>query len=86
VELHTGYWGCGAYGGNRVLMVLLQLIAARLAGVPHVCIHTAPGSEDGRDAHAAIELLEHASVDSGLSELVGWVYDKGFKWGVSDGN
>ena len=88
VELHIGYWGCGAYGGNRVLMVLLQLIAARLAGVPHVCMHTAPGSKDGRDAHAAIELLEHAPmcVDAGLSGLVGWVCDKGLKWGVSDGN
>jgi hypothetical protein len=88
VELHIGYWGCGAYGGNRVLMVLLQLLAARLAGVPHVCMHTAPGSEDGRDAHAAIELLDHAPmcVRAGLSGLVGWVCDKGFKWGVSDGN
>lgn len=27
-RIHTGYWGCGAYGGNREPMPLLQLIAA----------------------------------------------------------
>jgi hypothetical protein len=26
---HTGFWDCGAYGGNRVLMALLQLLANR---------------------------------------------------------
>ncbi len=31
--VHTGNWGTGAYGGDRVLMALLQLIAARLAGL-----------------------------------------------------
>ncbi|PKN44348.1 MAG: hypothetical protein CVU59_11855, partial [Deltaproteobacteria bacterium HGW-Deltaproteobacteria-17] len=31
--IHTGFWGCGAYGGNHVLMTALQLIAARLARV-----------------------------------------------------
>ena len=24
VVIHTGFWGCGAFGGNRVLMVALQ--------------------------------------------------------------
>ncbi len=33
VEVRTGFWGCGAFGGNRRAMTLLQLLAARLAGV-----------------------------------------------------
>jgi Poly (ADP-ribose) glycohydrolase (PARG) len=28
VVVHTGFWGCGAYGGNRVVMALLQILAA----------------------------------------------------------
>ena len=32
IELHVGYWGCGAYPGNHELMILLQLLAARMAG------------------------------------------------------
>ncbi|MGC4118781.1 MAG: hypothetical protein QM765_30315 [Myxococcales bacterium] len=31
--VHTGFWGCGAFGGDRVLMTALQVVAARLAGV-----------------------------------------------------
>jgi hypothetical protein len=88
LELHIGYWGCGAYGGCRVLMVLLQLLAARLAGIPHVLMHAAPGGDDSRDAQAAIELAAHAPLhDCGdLDELLAWACDKGFEWGESDGN
>jgi len=33
VRIHTGHWGCGAYGGNKSLMAILQIIAAEAAGV-----------------------------------------------------
>ncbi len=51
VEVVTGFWGCGAFGGNRRVMTCLQLLAARLAGVDRVCFHTA--DEAGRDDFAA---------------------------------
>ncbi len=31
--INTGFWGCGAFGGNRSLMTILQCLAADLAGV-----------------------------------------------------
>ena len=39
MSLHIGYWGCGAYGGNPVLMIAVQLLAARLAGCRLVPIY-----------------------------------------------
>lgn len=33
VVVHTGFWGCGVFGGNRSLMTILQCLAADLAGV-----------------------------------------------------
>ncbi len=60
VAVHTGYWGCGAFGGNRVLMAMLQVVAARMAGVEVLAFHT--GASGGGDALA--EALER------LSELV----------------
>lgn len=33
VVVHTGNWGCGAFGGSRPLMALLQCLAARSAGI-----------------------------------------------------
>jgi len=32
-EIRTGFWGCGAFGGNRQVMTIMQLLAARLACV-----------------------------------------------------
>lgn len=33
VTVHTGYWGCGAFGNNRQLMTALQMLAAGAARV-----------------------------------------------------
>ena len=38
--VHTGFWGCGAFGGNRVLMVSLQVVAAVMAGLDGLVLHT----------------------------------------------
>jgi len=40
VIIHTGNWGCGAYGGNPEIMALLQMAAARLAGIDELVYHT----------------------------------------------
>ena len=92
VELHLGYWGCGAYGGNKVLMTAVQLLAARLAGVEHVVFHGVPEVSDARNAVALLEEMD-AVQDSGGSgprssvpAAVDWLVAKRFKWGFSDGN
>ena len=36
VTVHTGFWGCGAFGNNRQLMTTVQLLAAGAAGVKEV--------------------------------------------------
>ena len=60
VVVHTGYWGCGAFGGNRVLMALLQVVAARMAGLERLVFHTgAPGG----DAPLAEALEPHRGAD-----------------------
>ena len=46
VIVHSGFWGCGAFGGNRVLMTLLQLLAAEMAGVDRLVMHV--GDASGR--------------------------------------
>lgn len=59
VIIHTGHWGCcffvtptpshsrcGAYGGNKTLMAILQVIAARAAGIRHVVYHCFSGTQE----------------------------------------
>ncbi len=85
VVLHTGFWGCGAFGGDRVLMTTLQVLAARWAGVHTLVMHL--GDSAGRravvDARAVLAALPpNADTDTTIASLVA----RGFAWGVSDGN
>ena len=46
--IHTGFWRCGTYGGDRVLMALLQILSAHLSQVNCLVFHRsdAIGSEN----------------------------------------
>jgi len=87
VVVHTGYWGCGAFGGNRVLMALLQVVAARMAGLERLAFHT--GSPGGAaplaDAESFIAELTGGGAIATADLLVA-IEAEGFRWGVSDGN
>jgi hypothetical protein len=89
VVVHTGFWGCGAYGGHRILMTLLQLLAARLARLDRLVFHT--GDATGSQAyHQATrtwqQVAECSSQPRALSDIVLQIESMGFQWGVSDGN
>jgi hypothetical protein len=87
VVIHTGFWGCGAYGGNRVLMALLQLMAARLAQIDKLIFHTndAIGSEALATAQRILS-QDLAIGDVTVPDILDKIYALAFKWGVSDGN
>ncbi|MBD2576266.1 hypothetical protein [Oscillatoria sp. FACHB-1406] len=89
VIIHTGFWGCGAYGGNRVLMTLLQLLAAHLNQIDKLVFHA--GNHIGAQSFLrAREILESdllaESNEIVLPELLKKIEGMGFEWGVSDGN
>jgi hypothetical protein len=83
VVIHTGFWGCGAFGGNRVLMTLLQMLAAEAAGVDRLVIYTADAS--GPEAFAQAERLlteELASAEPVATDyLIDCLLGLGFRWG-----
>jgi len=87
--VHSGFWGCGAFGGNRKLMIALQALAARAANITRLVIHA--GDTSGLEA-ARIGLDVADSVASrcgspcSLDTLVGRCAILGYQWGVSDGN
>lgn len=100
VTIHTGFWGCGAYGGNRTLMIAVQTLAAALAGVSTIVFH-ASTDEGAATARAAAALAESvASPRTGLvgrllgrrsapvlvESVIGRIESMRFPWGESDGN
>ncbi len=88
VEIHSGWWGCGAFGGNRTLMALLQILAAHMAGIGRLIFHY--GAEDGRapfgDAMAFLNLVTDGGVRTTTSSVIDEVEALHFRWGHSDGN
>jgi Poly (ADP-ribose) glycohydrolase (PARG) len=89
VEVRTGFWGCGAFGGNRHAMTLLQLLAARLAGVDRVVFYAS--DDAGLDAYRTgvrhlTQILAAGTPGEPLAMLLERVADLDYQWGTSDGN
>jgi len=87
--IHTGFWGCGAFGGNRPLMIALQALAARASAIDRLVLHTGDSAglrdiQQGLDVAAA--LANRCGPQCSLGTLVDRCSALGYQWGVSDGN
>ena len=83
---HTGYWGCGAYGGNRELMPFLQMLAACGSELNSMVFHSGGDSAGYDKALEMIEELLPVGMEVSLDKLLSQIESMGFEWGVSDGN
>jgi hypothetical protein len=85
VAIHSGFWGCGAFGGNRVMMTLVQLLAADMASVDRLVLHV--GDPSGRTTvERALAVALDLATATSAAELIASVEALGLVWGVSDGN
>ncbi len=83
--VHTGFWGCGAFGGNRVVMTVIQALAADLAGVELVFHGVDPeGARTAREAHQ--RYLDLRNGEDRVPQILEALEAQGFRWGQSDGN
>ena len=88
VTINTGLWGCGAFGGNPVLMTILQIVAARMAGVSVLRIFV-PEPVRRPDVEHGVRLLDDlvaANQALAPTALIRAFEHMGFEWGESDGN
>jgi hypothetical protein len=83
--VHTGFWGCGAFGGNRILMTMLQVLAADLAGVDLV-LHGVDRAGVDLLHGACEELAPRRTPTTSVQDLMRDILQRGFQWGESDGN
>lgn len=87
--IHTGFWGCGAFGGNRDLMVAIQLLAARAARIDAITWYVGDrvGAATIPRSRAVVDAaLAAAGTTPQLDALVAHLASLGYQWGVSDGN
>lgn len=87
VEVRTGFWGCGAFGGNRRTMTLLQLLAGRLAGLDRLryFVFDSRGEADFRSGEADLASILGPPQEP-LAVLLERLEDLDYEWGSSDGN
>ena len=87
VAVHTGWWGCGAFGGNRVLMAILQVIAAEMAGVDHLVFHSGAPGEGGslKEAAGVLEADLAPSGEVATTTSIESLVAMRFAWGVENG-
>ncbi len=84
--VHTGFWGCGAFGGHRVLMAMLQVLAAEMAGVKQLVFHTFDSAGRGALDDALRRIRgDLPALATETSALVQQVAAMGFNWGASNG-
>jgi hypothetical protein len=92
IILHTGNWGCGAFGGSVIMMTLIQLFSARLAGLHRMVYHTV---DPYSAAQCEIAYKHYKSVWSkvaadgamkiSLNSLVQQLLDLNLGWNQSNG-
>ena len=89
IAVHTGFWGCGAFGGSRPLMSILQILAAQMVGIGRLAFYAGSQAEvipfeNGRSILRRI--LNRLGTEFALGELQNALLAERFAWGVSDGN
>lgn len=87
--VHTGAWGTGAFGGNKVLMAAVQVIAARLAQLDGLVFHAIGAASIAAFEQAvtvAAAMLPPRATVADPAAIVDALVAHGFRWGVSDGN
>ena len=80
--IHTGKWGCGAFGNNEELIHLVQLIAASSVGVTNIVFHAVN--------HAALvkafEKFREWKDAWSISQLTEYLVSQKYQWSDEDGN
>lgn len=99
VVVHTGNWGCGAFGGSRPLMALVQRLAAQSAGnwlmrivlsyvgVDKMVYHSFDKEGSTGYQVGSDELADCETKGWGTKQILeACVNNTKFIWGQSDGN
>lgn len=85
IEIHTGDWGTGAYGGNKIITAFLQLLAATVAQIDLLVFHTLDKSSFEKTLFLYDEIFfKNNTIE--LKNIFNTLLEMKYKWGESDGN
>ena len=86
--IHSGFWGCGAFGGNRELMTILQCFAAALAKVDlkFWAVNNSGVKVALEAAEQYFSITEPRAINKFTHVFLSRLATKKYQWGESDGN
>ncbi|MCR5126307.1 MAG: hypothetical protein K6B43_14115 [Treponema sp.] len=80
--IHTGNWGAGAFGNNRELIYLAQLVGASVAGGAELVFHAI----DEGDFAVAKKKFDGWKGSADFAECVDFFVNQHYHWASGDGN
>ena len=86
--IHTGFWGCGAFGGNRTLMTILQCFAAELAKVDlEFWAVNDSGVKVAAESYYKYSSIRYPKTINIITKIfLNRLVARKYQWGESDGN
>lgn len=83
--IHTGNWGCGAFGNNPVMIAMLQIFAASAAGVDELVYKTDLQLSDAAKARILVNEFFAGDTAKTPAAFLDYVERLGFTYGVGNG-
>lgn len=83
--LHTGHWGCGAFGGNKGLVAAIQILAAGAAGIEQLVYWYGHTTMDRTAVEHGLEMASFLE-GKGVDEAIGLLESAGYQWGDANEN
>lgn len=80
--IHTGNWGAGAFGNNRKLIYLAQLVGASVAGGAELVFHAI----DEDDLAVAQKKFDEWKGSTDFVECVDFFVNQYYYWACDEGN
>ncbi len=81
--IHTGWWGCGAYGNNRQVMLITQILAAHWAQIDRIIFHTQT-NEHHNDTEKAEKVVENLLHKKQVDEVIEEIFKLNLEWEKSN--
>lgn len=81
--VHTGWWGCGAYGNNRQMMLITQILAAHWAQIDKIVFHTQT-NEHQNVVDEAKKLVENWRDRKQVEDVIEEIVNLNLEWEKSN--
>jgi Spy/CpxP family protein refolding chaperone len=81
--IHTGWWGCGAYGNNRQMMLITQILAAHWAQIDKIIFHT-QNNEHQNDIDKAQKVVQNLVHRKHVEEVIEEIVKLNLEWEKSN--